>query len=102
MLFFQSKEKLEVELIGILEEIRSYSTDDSDMMYTYFETPKELREEIDQCISGIKAKDKKVWEPLNLSFLPTGTFQEHSMQNGWSERYHKLAERFDFIYENLK
>ena len=102
MLFFQSKEKLEAELIVILEEIRSYATDDSEMIYTFFETPKELRDEINECISGIKAKDEKVWGQLNLHFVATGTFQEHSMQNGWSERYLKLSARFDSIYEKLK
>lgn len=102
MWFFQSKEKLAQELIGILEEIRSYATDDSEMIFTFFETPLELRQEITECIIGIKAKDKKVLDLLNMHFIVAGNFQEHSMQNGWSKRYLKLAERFDSIYEKLK
>jgi len=39
---------------------------------------------------------------LNMLFAPTGTFQEHSISNGWSNEYLALAEKFDKIYDALK
>jgi hypothetical protein len=40
-------------------------------------------------------------EFFQLLFLPTGTLQEISIQNGWSEEYLKLATEFDTIYERV-
>lgn len=50
----------------------------------------------------LQQNDIKVLEEINLHFLPTSTFQEHSMANGWTENHHILAERFDKLYNLLK
>jgi hypothetical protein len=61
----------------------------------------ELRNEIDRCIYHLKQNHKEIIGEINLHFAPTSTFQEHSMTNGWTEKFHALAERFDKLYELL-
>lgn len=90
---------MEKEAIEILLEIKEKITNESDLMWTSYEDAKELRDEIDNYIIRIQKSDKSVFKDIYVHFLPTATFQEHSMQNGWSARYMQLAERFDKIYE---
>lgn len=88
--------------IGILVRVRIFITDDSDMMWSAFEDPEDLRKEIDDIIEGLKSGDFAKMETAHLDFLPTSAFQEHSMQNGWSDDYLKLAEQFDHLYDEYK
>ncbi len=90
------------DLTEILKEIREKVTDDSDLMWTSFETADELRKEIDKLVLRLNSNDKNVLKDIYVHFLPTYTFQEHSMQNGWSEEYMKFAEQFDRIYKSQK
>lgn len=90
------------EITEILLKIRDKITDDSDLIWTSFETAEELRKEIDRFILRLNQGNKYVLKDIYVHFLPTSTFQEHSMQNGWMEAYLKLAERFDEIYERQK
>lgn len=90
------------ELIDILLKVKEKISDDSDLMNTGFNSAEEFRNEIDQCIAGIKENKPKAIKQTNEHFQPTATFQEHSLQNDWSDEYLKLAERFDKIYERLK
>jgi hypothetical protein len=62
----------------------------------------ELRIEIDRCIYHLQQNHINILEEINFHFAPTGTFQEHSMANGWTEDYHILAEQFDKLYNLLK
>jgi len=89
------------ELISVLASVKEKITDDSDLMWTSYETPVALRDEIDRCIYHLQQNHKKILEEINFHFAPTGTFQEHSMANGWTEKYHVLAGRFDKLYELL-
>ena len=90
------------EATEILLKIREKITDDSDLLWTSFSSADELRIEIDSLILRIDQEDKNVLSDVYVHFLPTSTFQEHSIQNGWSKEYMKLAERFDKIYERYK
>lgn len=88
--------------IEILLKIREKITDDSDLIWTCFETADELRKEIDEFILRLDHGDENVINDIYIHFLPTSTFQEHSMQNGWTDEYMKLAGQFDKIYEGQK
>jgi hypothetical protein len=90
------------EIITILASVKEKINDDSDLIWTSYETPLELRDEIDRCINHLQQNHKQILEEINFHFTPTGTFQEHSMSNGWSEEYSMLAERFDKTYNLLK
>ena len=89
-------------LIDILSKIKERFTDDSDLLWTSYETAKELRDELDTCIEQLGKGDKSCLENLNMHFLPASTFQEHSLQNDWTNEYMKLSEKFDSIYTRMK
>jgi hypothetical protein len=90
------------ELIDILEQVKEKFTDSSDLLWTSYENAKEIRDELDACIEQLSKGDISSLESLNMHFLPTSTFQEHSLQNGWAKEYMKLSETFDSIYARLK
>jgi hypothetical protein len=88
------------ELIDLLTEIKKKITDDSDVVWTRFNTVDELRKHLDKYILLLNQRDKKVINDINIDFAPTSTFQELSIQNGWSEDYIRLASKFDRLYEH--
>lgn len=90
-----------IEIIKLVEIIKSKITSDTDLMWTHYSTIEELITEIDFNSKLLKVNNKQGLEFFRMSLLPTGTFQEISMQNGWSQEYLKLASQFDIIYENL-
>jgi len=83
------------ELISILAAVKERITDDSDLIWTSYENPVELRKEIDRCIYHLQQNHEEILEEIKLHFAPTGMFQEHSIENGWTESYNALALRFD-------
>jgi len=87
------------ELIDILKIVKSKLTDESDLIWTRYDTSKQLRDELDNYIKQLKEGDSSCLEKLNMHFAPTSTFQEHSIVNGWADEYIKLSDRFDKIYE---
>jgi len=89
------------ELIEILLKVKSKIPDESDMLWTYFESPVELRKEIDGFILQLEEENVNCLAAINIHFIATGTFQEHSLMNGWSDEYLILAEKFDIIYNQL-
>ena len=90
------------ELIDILNKVKEKITDDSDLVWTSYETAIELRDELDSCIEQLGKGDRSCLETLNMHFLPTSTFQEHSLQNNWPNEYMKLSKNFDRIYAKMK
>ena len=86
----------------ILISVKAKITDESDLDWTPFETAVELRKEIDRFIVRLNQGDREVVEDIYVHFLPTSTFQEHAIQNGWTEEYMKLAEQFDKLYEQYR
>lgn len=90
------------EAVDILLTIKKKITDTSELIWTSYETAEELRDDIERIVKQLKEGNNTVIGEAYSHFLPTSTFQEHAMQNGWTEEYMKLAERFDKIYEELK
>ncbi|MCF6403127.1 hypothetical protein L3C95_09595 [Chitinophaga filiformis] len=89
------------ELISILTIVKEKITDDSDLIWTSYETHIELREEIDRCIYQLQQNHERILDEIKIHFAPTSVFQEQAMSNGWTEEYRALAERFDDVYELL-
>ena len=90
------------ELIKIIELIKNKISDSSDVTWTQYETAKEFRDDLDRYVARLKINDKSCLEHLNVLFAPTGSLQEHSISNGWSDEYLRLAEQFDKISYGLK
>jgi len=87
------------EIIALLTEIKNKVKDDSDVVWTRFNTVDELRGHIDNCISRLNQGDKNVIKDIDIDFGPTSTYQELSIQNGWSDDYMRLATQFDNLYK---
>lgn len=90
------------DLIDILNEVKERFTDNPDLFWTSYENAKEVRDELYACMEQLSKGNKSCLENLNIHFLPTSTFQEHSLQNGWTKEYIKLSEKFDSIYVKMK
>ncbi len=61
-----------------------------------------MRKEIDKYILDFENGSLKFLDEVNVHFAPTAAYQEHSMANNWSADFHRLAEKFDKIYNSLK
>ena len=92
----------EEKLIEVLLKVKSFVTDDSDSIWCGYDTPLALRNDIDSYIRRVQQSDFEVLDTLNIEFIVTGTFQEHSLSNGWSREFLEIAAEFDRIYADLK
>lgn len=101
-LFSKTYTQLSTEAISILKIIKSKITDDSDFTWVPYTNAEDLRREIDKYVVQLEIKSGYDLEEIYSHFLPTSTFQEHSMSNAWSDEYMELAEKFDEIYKQLK
>lgn len=90
------------DLIKILEKVKDKVSDESDTVWAGYDTPQQLREEIQTYIKELSARNLQSLEDIHRHFLPTSTFQEHSLSNGWGDEYIRLSEKFDAIYSSLK
>jgi hypothetical protein len=91
-------EQLIKEAIAILLKVK----DNSDCIWTYYETPEQMRTDIDKYISALEKNSLLLLDETYMHFLPTSGYQEHSIANDWTTEYHKLAERFDNYMKSLK
>ena len=85
-------------LIDIITKVKLNISDDSDMAWTQYNTAKELRDELEIYTQELRNGDMRSLEKIKLLFLPTATFQEHAISNGWADEYVALAEKFDNLY----
>ncbi|HEY0065709.1 MAG TPA: hypothetical protein VGB46_00050 [Flavisolibacter sp.] len=95
-------EKVFREAVDVLKTAKAKITDDSDIAWISYNSPADLRGLIGNLIERIEQKELKAIEDACFLFLPTSTFQEHAISNGWSGEYMNLAERFDKVYELTK
>jgi len=102
ILFKKQYDQLIKEAIVILLKVKGNIKDNSDCIYTYYETPEQMHAEIDKYVIELKSGSILFLDEMYMHFLPTAAYQEHSMQNGWTTEYLALAGRFDKIYEVLK
>lgn len=98
----QIKPKDQKALLQILEFIKSTLTDETSFVMSGFESVEKLEEELDELSETVKAGDLNSLEDLNMHFLPTSGFQELALENGWSDEYLELTEKFDQIYDKYK
>lgn len=84
------------ELIKIIKEVKEIvDSPNTDVAWSGYNDVEEVIKDLDFYIKQLKQKDKSVIEELKILFAPTGAFQEISIDNGWSDKYLELANRFD-------
>ena len=86
------------ELIDIINNVIDRISDDSDMVRTRYDTAKQLRDELESYKQQLQERNISSLDKLKLLFLPTATLQEHSISNGWTDEYLRLAAKFDNLY----
>jgi hypothetical protein len=90
------------DLVDIIRHIYSKITNDTDVNYAGFDSPKELRAEIKNDLFELEKGNATILAKYNLWFAPTGKFGENVLSNGWEEEYLLLAEQFDLLYKKVK
>jgi hypothetical protein len=88
-------------LVDILEQIIARITDDSDIVWTNFNSPGEMRKLLTDLINLLKENDTTCLLRLKILFAPTGSFQEHSIDNGWADKYIYLSNSSDDSFDLL-
>lgn len=90
------------KLIEILNAIKGTVKPDSNLLWTHYNDPQEIILELEKVINELRNGDFKTIEKLKVDFLPTCTFQELAISNGWGDYYLELADKFDEVYKKLK
>jgi len=89
------------KVVEILKQIRAFISKDTDTVWAGFDNADKFLEELNQDIEKIEKCDFQTLEKVHVEFLPTCTYQELSMSNGWSYKYIILSTDFDKIYERM-
>lgn len=90
------------EVAEILKRIKAFISKETDTVWAGFENANKFLEELNQDIEKIENCDYQTLEKVYVEFLPTCSYQEISMSNGWSDKYLELSSDFDKIYERMK
>ncbi len=90
------------EVSKIITNIKSKNNNESDTVWTGFDNAEVLIKELDSDRKRIEFLDFETLEKVMAEFLPTSTYQELAMSNGWSEEYLQIAEKFDAIHKRIK
>ena len=89
------------KVADILKRIKTFITNDTDTVWAGFDNADKFLDELNQNIEKIENCDFLTLEKVHIEFLPTCTYQELSMSNGWSDKYLELSTEFDKIYEQM-
>lgn len=97
----ENKQQHIEKIKAILTCIRSKINDDTDVVWTKYDTPGQLIDHIDVCLNNLKELNPKILGSIYLDFSPTSTFQEISISNGWEDEYIQLSTEFDNAYKKF-
>ena len=96
------KELATEQLLDILGQVQARITDDSDVVWTRFDTPAAMRAELASYSEQLEKGHFSRLGGLDLLFAPTGSLQEHSISNGWGDEFIRLSTLFDSAYALLR
>lgn len=85
----------------LLKQIKGFISQDTDTVWAGFDNVTKFFDELNQDIQKIEKCNFQTLEKVNVEFLPTCTYQELSLSNGWSDKYLELSAEFDKIFERL-
>ncbi|MEX0813579.1 MAG: hypothetical protein WD048_15280 [Chitinophagales bacterium] len=89
-------------IIDIIQIVREKITDETDVIWAGYDNPTELQDEIDKELNELKSGNLEMLDKFKNRFLPTATFQEISLSNGWGDEFIKLSDRFDKLYKRVR
>ena len=94
---FENFRKISILLIKVRDKINLKT----ETIWAGFDNPEILKEELNKDIEKIEFCDYETLNKINVEFLPTSTYQELSMSNGWSEEYIRISSEFDYLYSKI-
>lgn len=89
------------KVADILKQIKAFIFQNTDTVWAGFDNADKFLEELNLDIEKIENCNFQTLEKINVEFMPTSTYQELSMSNGWSDKYLELSVEFDKIYERI-
>lgn len=89
-------------VVAIVRTVRMKVIDGSDVLWAGYDSPEQLRAELDDELALLLTGDQAALEKIGTRFLPTCSFQELSLSNGWADEYLELASEFDRLYARIK
>ncbi|GAB4036686.1 hypothetical protein [Spirosoma gilvum] len=90
------------DLISILEAVKEHFTDSSDMLWTNYDHPRDVRNDLERLIYQLQSGDTSCLPTVHALFLPTSTFQEHALSNDWVKDYLRLSDQFEQLYASIE
>ncbi|AUC15909.1 hypothetical protein BTO06_12435 [Tenacibaculum sp. SZ-18] len=90
------------EVSEIIANIKSRINDETDTVWAGFDNTEVLIKELDSDQKQIELLNFDTLEKTMVEFLPTSTYQELAMSNGWSDEYLQIAEKFDSIHKRIR
>ncbi|MEW5677222.1 hypothetical protein ABGT15_12985 [Flavobacterium enshiense] len=85
----------------LLRIIKDKLNSETDIVWTRFDNPETLKAKIIHDIEKIELCDYETLEKVKEEFLPTCTYQELSISNGWGDEYLEIASKFDSLYSKI-
>ncbi len=89
------------KVADILKQIRAFISKDIDTVWACFDNADKFLDELNQDIEKMEKCNWQTLEKVHVEFLPTCSYQELSISNGWSDHYLKMSTDFDKIYERM-
>jgi dATP pyrophosphohydrolase len=87
-------------LVNLLDEIKEIiRTQDTDVLWSSFDTKEDFLKELDNHIQRFQNNDFSSIEKLIGLFLPTGDLQEIAISSGWGEEYLAISKKFDDLIQ---
>lgn len=90
------------EFIATFKNEINRITPDTDTCFTRFSSSQELKELLTAELSELQNGNLDKIISIYGHFAPTSTFQELSIQNGWTNEYIDIAGRMDELYMRIK
>lgn len=87
-----------IKISNILKIIKEQINPKTETIWSGFDNPEILKEEINYDIEKIEYCDYGTLEKVNTDFAPTSIYQELAMSNGWTQDYLSIASEFDNLY----
>jgi hypothetical protein len=85
-------------IADILLVIKKKTNADTYTFFAGFDNIEMLEKEMENDIINIRYCNFETLEKVQKDFLPTCTYQELSLPNGWADEYITLASHFDMAY----
>jgi hypothetical protein len=86
---------------SIIQIVHGKISDESDVIWGGFDSPKKLRDEIERDLIELQTGNTAPLLKYKLWFAPTGPLGEIALSNNWANEYLKLAEEFDKLYKKI-